>query len=119
MMKILLPELHEKGWGHEVWIVNNGLYCGKILHFKKDKRCSFHYHKLKNEHFYVLSGLFTLLTSQEDDITLAEENFLMEGDIVEIPVGLRHQMIARLDGELMEISTEHFESDSYRIVKGD
>lgn len=25
----------EKGWGHEVIIVNNELYCGKILHFNK------------------------------------------------------------------------------------
>ena len=35
-----------KGWGYEHWIVNKKEYCGKILFFKKGKRCSWHYHKL-------------------------------------------------------------------------
>ena len=37
-----------KGWGREVWLVNNELYCGKILEIVKGKRCSLHFHKLKN-----------------------------------------------------------------------
>ena len=36
-----------KGWGHEKWIVNNEMYCGKILFMEKNKRCSWHYHKSK------------------------------------------------------------------------
>jgi hypothetical protein len=36
-----------------------------------------------------------------------------------IPQGLRHQMIALEDSKLFEFSTTHYESDSYRIVKGD
>ena len=36
------PEHHPKGWGYELWLVNNEKYCGKILHFEKDRRCSFH-----------------------------------------------------------------------------
>ena len=50
------PERHEKGWGYELWIVNNNLYCGKILHFNKGKKCSWHYHKIKQETFYVQKG---------------------------------------------------------------
>ena len=50
------PERHEKGWGYELWIVNNNLYCGKILHFNKGKKCSWHYHKVKQETFYVQKG---------------------------------------------------------------
>jgi hypothetical protein len=30
-----------------------------------------------------------------------------------------HQMEALEDSELFEFSTQHFESDSYRLVKGD
>ena len=45
-----------KGWGYEKWIVNCEEYCGKLLFFNKDKRCSWHYHKLKDEVFYVQSG---------------------------------------------------------------
>ena len=33
--------------------------------------------------------------------------------------GLRHQMYALEDSELYEFSTQHFNSDSHRIVNGD
>ena len=49
-------EIHPKGWGHEKWIVNTDKYCGKILFFEEGKQCSWHYHKLKDETFYVQSG---------------------------------------------------------------
>ena len=52
-----------KGWGFERWIVNNDLYCGKLLFFAKGKRCSFHYHKKKTETFYVQSGRIMMLYS--------------------------------------------------------
>ena len=40
-------EIHEKAWGHELWIINNEFYCGKLLVFKKDKEFSMHFHLLK------------------------------------------------------------------------
>ena len=46
-------KLVPKGWGYEKWIVNSPLYCGKILWFCKDKKCSWHYHKKKDEVFYI------------------------------------------------------------------
>ena len=45
-----------KGWGHEKWIVNFPEYCGKLLYFEKGKRCSWHFHKIKDEVFYLQSG---------------------------------------------------------------
>lgn len=45
-----------KKWGYEDWIVNNDKYCGKVLFFKKGLSCSLHYHKLKEETFYIQSG---------------------------------------------------------------
>lgn len=113
------PEKHKKGWGYELWLTNNEKYCGKILHFYEGKQCSFHYHKKKHEHFYVLKGNFTIKLSWNNDRDNAEELFLYSGDVIEIPVGLRHQMFALTEGELIEISTEHFEDDSYRVIKGD
>ena len=50
-----------KGWGFEKWIVNTELYCGKLLHFNMGKRCSWHYHKIKDETFYVQSGELLLM----------------------------------------------------------
>lgn len=113
------PSIYPKGWGHEKWIINNNLYCGKLLSFDKGKKCSFHYHKIKTETFYLQSGLVRLIYSNTDDINMASELILRPNFSFHIPVGLRHQIIALDKSELFEFSTQHFESDSYRIVKGD
>lgn len=110
--------IHPKGWGHELWIVNNEMYCGKILHFKKGKMCSLHYHKIKHETMYLQSGHLQLrFIDQEkgEEYTLE----LLPGDSVTIPPGLIHQIGALEESDLFEFSTEHFDSDSYRIEKGD
>tara|TARA_R110000744_G_scaffold78329_2_gene154434 strand:+ start:40 stop:399 length:360 start_codon:yes stop_codon:yes gene_type:complete len=108
-----------KGWGFEKWIVNNEEYCGKLLYFVKGKRCSWHYHILKDEVFYIQSGKMLVKYSESDDIDKAEELILEKGDNFHIYRGLRHQMIALEDTELFEFSTQHFDSDSHRIMKGD
>ena len=108
-----------KTWGYEIWIVNKEEYCGKLLFFEKDKRCSWHYHKLKDEVFYLQSGLLRVKFSYEDTIEGARETILEPGQNFYIPPGLRHQMIALKNSELFEFSTQHFDSDSYRIQKGD
>ena len=108
-----------KGWGFEKWIVNCDEYCGKLLYFVKGKRCSWHYHVLKDEVFYVQSGKMLVKYSDDDDIEGAKELILEKGDNFHVYRGLRHQMIALQDTELFEFSTQHFDSDSYRIQKGD
>ena len=109
----------KKGWGYEKWIVNKPEYCGKLLFFNKDKRCSWHFHKLKDEVFYLQSGKMLVKFSEQDDINKAEEFTLEPGMNFHVHIGLRHQMIALEDSELFEFSTEHFDSDSHRILKGD
>ena len=108
-----------KGWGFEKWIVNCDEYCGKLLYFVKGKGCSWHYHKLKDEVFYVQSGKLLVKFSEKDDLQNAESIELCPGDNFHVYRGLRHQMIALEDTELFEFSTQHFDSDSYRIMKGD
>jgi quercetin dioxygenase-like cupin family protein len=108
-----------KGWGFEKWIVNCEQYCGKLLFFEKGKRCSWHFHKIKDEVFYLQSGKMIVKYSDEDDLEKANELILNAGDNFHIYTGLRHQMIALEDSELFEFSTQHFDSDSHRIVKGD
>ncbi len=130
-------EWHPKGWGGEKWIVNNDLYCGKILYFVKGKCCSFHYHKIKDETFYVQSGAIVLRTSVTDTYRYlhgfaphdnpenampqqgCQQWTLRQGDTFHVAPGLRHQIIALEDTELFEFSTHHDEEDSYRIIKGD
>ena len=107
---------HPKGWGYELWIANNEKYCGKILHFNKGKRCSYHYHKLKKETFYVESG--QVQVRYGDEFT-SEKVILNPGDNFEVPTGLVHQIVAIEESKIFEFSTTHFESDSYRIELGD
>ena len=119
-MKTSLPIKHvPKGWGYEKWIVNNEEYCGKLLFFLRDKKCSWHYHVLKDEVFYVQSGKILVKFSEDDDLETAQEIVLNKGDNFHVYRGLRHQMIAIEDTELFEFSTQHFDEDSYRIQKGD
>jgi len=108
-----------KGWGWEKWVVNNEEYCGKLLFFNAGKKCSWHYHILKDEVFYLQSGKMCVIFSEEDDISKAQEIILEPGQNFHVYRGLRHRMIAIEDSELFEFSTQHFDSDSYRIEKGD
>lgn len=108
-----------KGWGHEVWIVNKQEYCGKLLFIKEGKQCSWHYHKVKDETFYLQSGKIMLKFSESDDRDSSEEVILSPGDSFYIPIGLRHQMFALEDSELFEFSTQHFDNDSNRVILGD
>ena len=108
-----------KGWGFEKWIHNSNKYCGKLLYFAKGKKCSWHYHKLKDEVFYVQKGKIIVYFSKKDDIGKASKVVLEQGDNFHVPPGLRHRMEAMKDTELFEFSTQHFDSDSYRIENGD
>jgi len=108
-----------KGWGFEKWLVNNDKYCGKLLYFVKGKKCSWHYHKIKDEVFFIQSGKILIKYGWEHDINKSNELILGRGDTFHVGTGLVHQMIALEDTELFEFSTQHFDSDSYRIEKGD
>jgi mannose-6-phosphate isomerase-like protein (cupin superfamily) len=108
-----------KGWGREVWIVNNDLYCGKILEIARGKRCSLHFHKLKTESFYLRRGRLLVRVKESAEAQTIEEFELRAGECMDVPRGLVHQMEALEDSELFEFSTQHFDSDSHRLIKGD
>jgi len=107
-----------KGWGEELIIENNEMYCGKLLIFKKGCKFSMHYHLIKDETWYVNEGEFIY---RWIDTELAEtiEQKLKVGDVVRQRVGQPHQLIALTDGVVFEVSSQHFDEDSYRVVKGD
>ena len=109
--------IQPKGWGHEVWIHNDERYCGKILVVKKDRRCSLHFHKLKHETFYVQSGRIHMRIHDAEGREQAFE--MAPGDVLELEPGTAHQFRGLEDSEILEFSTQHFEEDSYRLVKGD
>lgn len=108
-----------KGWGWERWIWNDDRYCGKLLYFAQGRRCSWHYHKLKDETFYVQSGELWVWYGWDDDFSKASAIVLKKGDTFHVPPGLRHQMLGLQDTEMFEFSTHHDDEDSYRVIKGD
>lgn len=101
-----------KVWGREEWIVNNEKYCGKKLIFLQGHRCSLHYHKIKEESFYILFGqIYLELIEQGRHIA----RVMVPGDIAHIKPYAQHRITALTDAEVMEFSTFHMEEDSYRI----
>ena len=114
-----IEDIHLKGWGYEKWITNSENYCGKLLYFHEGKRGSWHYHKRKDETFYVQSGELMVLYGMDEDINKAKIVIMKPGDKLHVPPGMKHQMQARKSTELFEFSTQHFEDDSYRIERGD
>lgn len=106
-----------KGWGKEIIFVNNDEYCGKLLCFDKGKKFSMHYHLKKKETWYVSKGTFLLLWIETaNGIQYTEQ--LTVGDVITNERGAPHQLIALEDSEVFEVSTKHFDDDSFRIKKG-
>lgn len=116
--RIRTPAIVQKGWGHELIIENNPKYCGKILHFREGGRFSMHYHLLKQETWYVASGSFLFRYIDTHDASVHERR-LVVGDVVTNMVGQPHQIVCEAEGDIFEVSTQHFDSDSYRVMKGD
>ena len=51
----------DKGWGYELIWATNDLYCGKIMVFEKaGSKMSMHFHKEKDESWFVNQGSFKL-----------------------------------------------------------
>jgi len=109
-----------KDWGWEKIIENNELYCGKILFIKKGHCISLQYHKIKDETFFILSGELLAKFSEEN----TSNNFLdivavkmLPGDVERIRPNKIHQLFAVEDSTIIEISTTHYDDDTYRLSK--
>ena len=106
-----------KGWGEEVIIENNELYCGKILIFKEGCKFSMHYHMNKDETWWVEYGEFIYRWIDTETAEMNEVK-LEEGDVVRQRPGQPHQLEAISNGRIFEVSTHDEDSDSYRVMKG-
>lgn len=117
-VNITNPTIISKSWGYEMWIHNDEEYCGKLLVFNKEgDKFSMHYHIKKKETWFVQSGsfLFKWIDVENGHINSKE---IIGGESVLIERGLPHQLIALEDGStIFEVSTQHFEEDSYRIYR--
>lgn len=113
-----LQGIIQKGWGSEdIWATNDK-YCGKVMHFKTGKKFSMHFHREKDESWYVLKGKFML--KYIDTVTAETHTKILEaGDTWHNPPLMPHQLICLEAGDIMEVSTPDSVEDNYRIFPGD
>lgn len=110
----------DKGWGYEVIWATNDKYCGKILVFEREgAKFSMHFHKEKDETWFVNAGQFKLIYCDTNTATY-HEKILNEGDVWRNPPMTPHQLIAMKPNSMVfEASTADSVEDNYRIIPGD
>ena len=110
----------EKGWGYELIWASNDQYCGKIMVFEKvGSKFSMHFHKEKDESWFVNNGRFLL---NYIDTTTAEYKSmeLTEGMTWRNPPLMPHQLVCMEPGSsITEVSTADSVEDNFRIAPGD
>jgi mannose-6-phosphate isomerase-like protein (cupin superfamily) len=102
-----MTDIVNKPWGHELIWAKTSRYVGKILHVRAGEALSLQYHRVKDETIMVLSGRlqFTSFAVGADPSTCE----LGPGEPVHIMPGLRHQMAAIEDTDVLEVSTPELE----------
>ena len=109
-----------KGWGYELIWATNDKYCGKIMVFEKaGAKFSMHFHKDKDETWFVNSGKFKLRWIDTNTATIYEKD-LAQGETWHNPPLQPHQLEALEDNSsLTEVSTADSVEDNYRLLPGD
>lgn len=106
-------EIVDKTWGSELIIINTPKYCGKILTIKRGHIGSKHYHKKKDETFYVLKGEIKLETWEPNGSMGAF--YLCEGETFRILPRTIHRFTGLKQASIVEFSTHHDDNDTYRV----
>ena len=106
----------DKVWGREEWLVNNDDFCGKKLIFNEGTKLSLHMHHEKHELFYLESGKLIFRYHDYNEVLL-KERLMLPGDMVYIPQCNFHSVEALVDSVIIEISSHHEDSDSYRLTR--
>ena len=110
----------QKGWGYELIWATTDDYCGKIMFFNNaGNKTSMHFHKEKDETWFVNSGQFKVRYIDTKDSMLYEKD-LNEGDVWHNPPLMPHQLVAMADeSSITEVSTADSVEDNFRIGPGD
>lgn len=123
MEQVTPTRLHgvvQKGWGYELIWATTEKYCGKIMVFDRaGASTSMHFHKEKDETWFVNNGKFKVRYIDTKDAMLYEKE-LNEGDTWYNAPLAPHQLIAlEADSSITEVSTPDSVEDNFRIGPGD
>ena len=108
----------EKGWGSEFIWCTNDKYCGKFLRFNDGARFSMHFHREKEETWYVLDGVFEVETIDTSNAS-THKIVLQKDDVWHNPPLLPHRITCIQAGTILEVSTPDSVEDNYRVAPGD
>jgi mannose-6-phosphate isomerase-like protein (cupin superfamily) len=98
----------DKPWGYELVYALTESYCGKVLFVRAGQALSLQYHEVKDEAWYVQSGLARLEvgTVGDDELQVVE---LRAGDALRYRPGTVHRVTAVEDTTILEVSTPHLD----------
>jgi mannose-6-phosphate isomerase-like protein (cupin superfamily) len=113
-----LNGLVPKGWGSEYIWVTNDRYCGKFMNFETGGKFSMHFHRDKEETWYIQSGRF-IVRWIDTDTAEPYEKELRDGMIWHNEPCKPHQLECIEAGTVIEVSTPDSVEDNYRVLKGD
>ena len=117
-MSTRLEGFVEKGWGSEnIWATTDK-YCGKLMKFNTGAKFSMHFHAVKDETWYVLSGRFVVECIDTQNAKLYDK-YLEVGDTWHNPPLLPHRLYCVEEGTIIEVSTPDSVEDNYRVLPGD
>lgn len=110
----------EKGWGYELIWATTEKYCGKLMVFTKENaKTSMHFHREKDEMWYVNYGKFKVRYIDTTNSNVYEV-VLNKGDSWHNTPLMPHQLIAlQAESSITEVSTPDSVEDNYRIGPGD
>jgi mannose-6-phosphate isomerase-like protein (cupin superfamily) len=110
----------DKGWGYELIWATSDKYCGKIMVFEKvGSKFSMHFHREKDETWFVNNGRFKVRWIDTKEARLYEKE-IKEGDTWHNPPLQPHQLEALEPmSSITEVSTPDSVEDNYRIIPGD
>jgi mannose-6-phosphate isomerase-like protein (cupin superfamily) len=108
----------QKAWGHENIWCSNEKYCGKLLRFKPGSQFSMHFHKEKDETWYILNGVFevSFIDTRTAELRTTQ---LTCGDVWRNEPCEPHQLKCLKEGTIIEVSTPDSVEDNYRVFPGD
>lgn len=107
-----------KGWGSELIWSTNDKYCGKLLNFNKNAKFSMHFHAIKDETWYVLSGKFLVRVINTTNADQSEYLLTVGDTWRNLPLH-PHQIECLEEGTIIEVSTPDSVEDNYRVLPGD
>jgi quercetin dioxygenase-like cupin family protein len=89
-----------------------------MMHFNTGARFSMHFHREKEETWYIQSGKFVVRWI-DTKTAKQHEQLLIEGAVWHNPPCMPHQLVCLQEGTVVEVSTPDSVEDNYRVQPGD